>query len=68
VGTADDDVVEASCANTEPKQSREEKRDKVRGIVMIVFLPLLMAINSLFILASCRSYHAAPLPSGTPYC
>jgi hypothetical protein len=60
--------VGASCANTEPKQSNEDKTDKVQGIVMIAFLPLSMAIYSLFMLASCRSYHAAPLPSRFPYC
>jgi len=61
VGTAEEDVVEASCANTEPKQSKEDKTEKVRGIVMDVFLPLLTAICSLFMLmAYCRSYPAAP--------
>ena len=53
--------MEASWANTEPKQSKEDKTEKVRGIVMNVFLPLLTAICSLFMLmAYCRSYPAAP--------
>jgi hypothetical protein len=62
VGTIDDVAVEASCASTEPKQSKEDRTDRVRAILVVVFLPLLTGICSLFILASCRSYHAAPLP------
>jgi hypothetical protein len=68
VGTIDDVAVEASCASTEPKQSKEDRTDKVRVILVIVFLPLLTGTYSLFILASCRSYHAALLPSQILHC